>query len=341
MYYLDTSEEQQAVVDTLSAYLTDKLPVERHRMDRGGIAQHEFSSWSELAEMGSFNISAGEDEGGAGLTIVEEVLAFREFGRALLSPCVLATVLAARAYGRLGETEKRDALLAGRSRAAFALPAPRLAVESDDYLLFDGDGADHIVVWVESGLALFDKDKLVVNGPLRGLDGAVTLHAVSIDKTAPHDWISAKSDPISHLGSLLTAAMLAGISEAVRDTAVEYAKLREQFGRPIGAFQAIKHSCADMAVRSEGAWAQTLVAALKLDGGAADAVFHVACAKIVATEAAIKGAQRSIQIHGAIGFTAENNTHLFLKRAHLLSQLCGAMATQSARVMAVGSVEAE
>jgi len=339
MYNLIASPDQQAIIDTVSAFLSDTLPVERHRADRGKLNRNEFELWPALADIGGFGISAAEARGGAGMTLVEEVLAFREYGRALLSPCGLASVLAARAFAHIGAAEKAAALLGGQKRAALALAAPKLDAAPDAYLLFDADHADYVAVWIDAGFALYDKNAIEIDRRQRGIDGAVTLDFTTIGRAAPHDWLPASALPLPQWGSLLSAAMLVGIAEAVRDMAVAYAKMREQFGRPIGAFQAIKHRCADMAVRAEAAWAQTLVAALRLHGGDADAAFHVAAAKLVAGQAALTGAQDNIQIHGAIGFTAECNAHLYLKRAHLLGQIGGTLAHEKSRIMAVKQVE--
>jgi alkylation response protein AidB-like acyl-CoA dehydrogenase len=105
--------------------------------------------------------------------------------------------------------------------------------------------------------------------------------------------------------------------------AVEYAKARQQFGKPIGSFQAIKHLCADMAIRAEAAACQVIFAALVQAEGHAGVDFHSVAAKLVAVEAALQNAAQNIQIHGAIGFTAEADAHLFIKRAHVLEQLWG------------------
>jgi alkylation response protein AidB-like acyl-CoA dehydrogenase len=122
---------------------------------------------------------------------------------------------------------------------------------------------------------------------------------------------------------LLLSAFAVGIAEATRDMAVEYAKTREQFGRPIGSFQAIKHICADMAIRCEAAACQTAFASLVLAEGHAGLAFHATSSKLVAAASAIKNASQNIQVHGAIGFTAEADPHLFLKRAHVIEQLWG------------------
>jgi alkylation response protein AidB-like acyl-CoA dehydrogenase len=115
--------------------------------------------------------------------------------------------------------------------------------------------------------------------------------------------------------------------------AVEYAKLREQFNKPIGSFQAVKHICADMAIRAEAALCQTTIAALVVAEGKPGADFQVTSAKIVATRAALENAAQNIQVHGAIGFTSEADAHLFLKRAHVMDQYAGDLRRQRERLI--------
>jgi alkylation response protein AidB-like acyl-CoA dehydrogenase len=130
-----------------------------------------------------------------------------------------------------------------------------------------------------------------------------------------------------------------GVAEGARNMAVDYAKVREQFGKPIGSFQAIKHLCADMAIRSEAALCQASFAALVIDQDHRDADYHATSAKLVATDAALRNAADNIQIHGAFGFTAEANAHHFLKRAHVIDLLWGDQKTQRTRLLAMPTAE--
>jgi alkylation response protein AidB-like acyl-CoA dehydrogenase len=114
---------------------------------------------------------------------------------------------------------------------------------------------------------------------------------------------------------------------------VEYAKVREQFGKQIGSFQSVKHICADMAIRSEAALCQASFAALVLANDLADTDFHAVASKIVATDTAVKNAAASIQVHGAYGFTAEANAHHYLKRAHVTDMLWGSLREQRERIL--------
>ena len=134
--------------------------------------------------------------------------------------------------------------------------------------------------------------------------------------------------------TVLSAALLVGLAEAVRDDAVAYASERVQFGKPIGVFQAIKHPCADMAVRCEVALSQTLMAALHTRDGLADADFQAASAKAVASAAATRGAAANVQIHGGYGYTTEYDAQRFVKRAHVIDVFAGSGRSRLGDILA-------
>ena len=136
--------------------------------------------------------------------------------------------------------------------------------------------------------------------------------------------------------SLLIAAYLTGIAQGATTMAVGHAKVREQFGQPIGAFQAIKHQCADMATRAAAAEAQTFHAAVTFGHGLDDAS-EVAAARMIAGTAALANAKANIQIHGGMGFTAECDAHLLLKRAHLMTALGSRPAGERRRLLGQAS----
>jgi alkylation response protein AidB-like acyl-CoA dehydrogenase len=125
---------------------------------------------------------------------------------------------------------------------------------------------------------------------------------------------------------VLAAAEALGVAERAAEMSVDYAKVRQQFGKPIGTFQAIKHRCADMAVRAEVARSSVTYAAVALAEGADGVARHVAMAKVLATGAAIGNATDNIQNHGGMGYTWESDAHLYLKRARLLEHCFGTRA---------------
>jgi alkylation response protein AidB-like acyl-CoA dehydrogenase len=135
--------------------------------------------------------------------------------------------------------------------------------------------------------------------------------------------VTAEVDAVSRRGFVLAAASLTGIAEATRDISAAHAVSRVQFDRPIGANQAVKHPCADMAVRAELAWAQTLFAALTTDERREDAEFHAVAAKVVAADAAERNAAATVQVLGGMGFTFEHDANLYLKRAYVLGHAFG------------------
>jgi len=169
-----------------------------------------------------------------------------------------------------------------------------------------------------------------------GIDNALPLERATLTGTPRH----ASADPsLWRSARILVCAQLAGCAEAALKLAVDYAQVREQFGQVIARFQALKHMCADMAVRCEATWSQTLLAALSLQGGRAGAAFEVEAAELLARTAAIDITEQCIQLHGGIGFTAECDAHRFLKRAHLLVKLLGDARAVQSRLLAAALPE--
>jgi len=143
----------------------------------------------------------------------------------------------------------------------------------------------------------------------------------------------AQADPAQTLRlRLLDAAALAGLAKAALEMAVGYAGMREQFGRPIGSFQAVKHHCANMALSSRLACDQVSFAAVAIDDAREDAALQVESALFVAGSAALDNAGKNIQIHGGIGFSDEADPHRLLKRARLLIQIAGGLEDAIIRV---------
>jgi len=136
---------------------------------------------------------------------------------------------------------------------------------------------------------------------------------------------------------LLVSAMELGIARATLEMSVEYAKVRMQFDKPIGTFQAVKHRCSDMAIRVHAAQAQTLFASFHVESRAEAAPFHAAAAKTTATKAAKLNTADNVQNHGAIGFTVEHDAGLFARRAHMLEYALGGDPVAAVTLLGVGS----
>jgi alkylation response protein AidB-like acyl-CoA dehydrogenase len=138
---------------------------------------------------------------------------------------------------------------------------------------------------------------------------------------------------------VLAAAMLTGITEAVRDLSAQHAINRVQFGKPIGVNQAVKHPCAQMAVYAELAYAQTVFAAVAHDEGRADADFHAVAAIVAASKAATWSTAATIQVFGAMGFTYEHDAHLFLKRAAVVAHVFDGLDRQLDRLLSLAAAD--
>jgi alkylation response protein AidB-like acyl-CoA dehydrogenase len=318
--------EQQQIADSIGTFLADTLPVERLRSVQAQSSSQEHDLWPDLAALGCFGLSIPESCGGSGLSLVEEIMAFREYGRHLISPALLATVLATQISDAAGNEALTADIVAGKRAAALLIPLGGAVVDRISTGAFQvvGDRQDDLlVVWNDDGAALFESHAAASKRPLVGLDPTVRFGEFTLRNAPPLAYIPTAQRPIPQTAMVLLGAMLTGMTEAVRDIAADYAKTREQFGHPIGVFQAIKHRCADIALSAEAAWAQTAWAALIVQSGAQDAAFQSINAKMIAADGALEAARRTIQIFGGMGFTAEVNVHLFLKRAHLLEQLGG------------------
>lgn len=320
MIDLSLSDEQREIVESISTLLRDNSPVARLRPSGTRDDVH-----GQLAAWGWFGVGLAEQEGGLGLGIAEETLLYLEAGRSLLSPSVLATTLAV----GLADVELRARLVAGGSRAALAMPAGQGAT----YCFDRGDAA--ALVMIDGDETTLHPADAFTGAELAGLDENVVLEKGMLDvsrrlATAPAD-----------RATLLTAAMLVGVAKAAGELAVDYAKVREQFGQPIGGFQAVKHHCVNMALDAFFAEAQLLMAAACAAAGAADAAFQRIVAARTAIKASRSNAAVAIQIHGGMGFTAECDAHLFLKRAHLLGRVIGGLEAQDARLLACPAPEGQ
>jgi alkylation response protein AidB-like acyl-CoA dehydrogenase len=181
-----------------------------------------------------------------------------------------------------------------------------------------------------AGLAVFAVDANapgVAIKPLGGMDPGTRLAQVTLDGAAVAAEARLPSDGAAEFlllrGAVGAAAEMLGAARRCLDMAVEYAKVREQFGQPIGSFQAIRHRCAEMLLEVENSHAATYYAAWALDNGAEDGPLAASVAKSYVSDAARKVCGDAIQVHGGIGFTWEYDLHLYFKRAKALEPLYG------------------
>lgn len=308
-------DEQQALIDNVRDVLAAEAPVSRLR---GGMGDRDLIS--RLTALGWVGLGISEEKGGVGLGLAEEALLFREAGRHLVGPGLLAAVLGAHASD---DPALKAALIGGDRGAAL--------IARDGQHRFDRRQGDLSVSVIDAGAMLFQDDAVIDALPVTGLDGGVALERVSIGQGGG---IAVSCADLPLRATILIAANLVGLAEAARDMATAYAKERQQFGQPIGAFQAIKHRCADMAVGCEAGWTLTVFAALALAEGRPDAAFQAASARIVAGDAALAAVRGNVQIHGGMGFTDECDAQLLVKRCHLWLQAGGDTRAHKVALMA-------
>ena len=293
---LELSDDQVALRDELRRLLVARCTSEVRRAAMALPGAVDRGLWAELADMGTFSLTRSEASGGAGLGLADAAIVFEELGRALVPGPTIATFLAA------GLTDGAVVGLVDRSEPAMVEHLDGL----DALLVLDADDGVGLVE-PPAGLAPVD----------RPLDPLTPVTIVASLPAGARVGDAGVAERIRRDGALLAAASQIGIGQGALELAVDYAKSRTQFGRPIGSFQALKHLLADAAVAVEIGRAAVHAAAVALDEGS-DA--GVAAARVLASSAAVTAASTCVQVHGGMGYTWDVDAHLFLKRALVLDQ---------------------
>jgi alkylation response protein AidB-like acyl-CoA dehydrogenase len=307
---MQPSTDQRELIEAVSGPVAEILPLER--LHKG--ADGERGALGSLGELGALAIALGEEHGGAGLSATEEALLFERLGRQLASPSVLASVLAAHIAASQGDADKAGAIATGAAPVAIAVPA-----QDGGVLLIDaGEAPAHVLLMGPDGPELYDGGSLSGRRMIDATQWSLPLEQAQLGGAGVRG-----DDSLAIRARLLCAAQLAGIAGGARDMGVEYAKLREQFGKPIGSFQAVKHHCANMALWAMAASDQASFAGVALADGRDDAAFQALSALSMGIRAARTNAGVNIQVHGGIGFSDEADPHLLLKAAHLWETIAG------------------
>ncbi|WP_106402119.1 acyl-CoA dehydrogenase family protein [Actinocorallia populi] len=307
-----------------------------------------------LAEqLGAFGLAIPEEHGGIGCTLADTQILCEELGRAASPvPYLSSAVLVPQALLAAGAHDRLPALAEGASKGALAWaegntwdPAAIRAEVRDGRLygvkefVLDGAEADFLVVpaLLDGSLAIFEVADVSAAAvePLVPMDQTRAQARVTFDGT-PATLLSTDGEAV--LERLLAVAAVAlsgeqlGGAERCLELTLEYVKTREQFGRVIGSFQAIKHRLADMYVLVESSRSLSRDAARALAEDAPDLAERAAMARSYCAEAFQTCAAETIQLHGGIGFTWEHDAHLYFKRAHSSAQLFGTPAWHRARL---------
>jgi alkylation response protein AidB-like acyl-CoA dehydrogenase len=287
--------------------------------------------WRAAVDQGWLGLDLAEAQGGAGLGVVDQTLVFRELGRRLVWLPLLGTLITIHAAAAAGRHGLVDRLLGGQTSVALAEFTSTYAVldevgalESRPAFSFDGSNHGCVVEVGQERTRVFDAAEVRWEARRKAsFDAGVDWAHCELGD--PSFVVEAADFDGYRYGSLLVSAMLSGIAEAVRDASVAYAKQRTQFGVPIGSFQAVKHRCADSALRAEAATQLVSLAALSADARSANWEALVDSARLVSATYAERSAADNIQNHGAMGYTAELDAHQYLKRTHTLRYVLAPM----------------
>lgn len=287
--------------------------------------------WKQLADLGWLGLHLPGEFGGSDAGLPEVAVVAEELGRLVVPVPYLASVAVSAALAAKGDDELRstwlpkfaDGSVVSGLGLSGSLTSTGDTISGDVDLVVGGAGATLLALVAGDDLVLVDPGHASVSvTPTGDLDPTSKTAKVVLRETPASAVVPGAGHHASHVARALAAAEASGGARATLEAALAYAKVREQFGRPIGSFQAIKHHLADMLATSELATGVAWDAARAgADGEQARLALDVA--RVIAFDSYIANAQKSIQIHGGIGFTWEHDCHLFLRRAHALRILFG------------------
>jgi len=327
------TEEQEMTAGVVRDLLADLCqPADLRRLMGSGEAR-DANRWEKICEIGLAGALVGEELGGLGLRPVDFVLVAEACGHACLpEPLVENAGIALPLLASLTQTEATRAVveraLAGEITVALGHCANLFIADADTAgaLLVERDGALHLVSPGDVHLTL--QPSIDPFRRLFTVEGALSASTriAGSEEAAPR--LAAAFDR----GALFTAAQLLGIARRCVDLAVTYAKERQQFGKPIGSYQAVKHQLATAQVKIEFAKPVLHAAAAMIDHADHYSRARISHAKLAAAEAADIAARTAIQVHGAMGYSWEVDVHFFLKRAIALTNWWGGPAFHRSRV---------
>lgn len=307
--FLAPDGDEIEITNAAAAFLNEAMPLDRLHAAQSADMAPELRS--QLGEMGWFALALPEERGGSGLSAVEHALFFREVGRLCGPADLLAQCLAAFVTD---DATQRQAIVSGEQ-------AVSLIIKDGSRVRLLGSADAALTLQVDpNGAQLFTLDSFATQ-VRPSLDPTTSMHVADAAGAAPLAQVAGPF--VWQFGQLGVAAMLVGMAETALNQIVEYAKVRETFGRKIGSYQAVRHPCADMALRAEAARCQLWFAAAAIKEGRVDAQVHLDAAKLLANQAALANADSNIQLHGGIGVTDEHHAHLLLKHSLLLAKLFG------------------
>ncbi|MFZ0978596.1 MAG: acyl-CoA dehydrogenase family protein [Candidatus Acidiferrales bacterium] len=338
------SESQQMLKDNARKFFAGECPMEEVRRLMETDTAYDEALWAKMAEQGYLGIIFPEEYGGVGLGKVELILLMEEAGRALVPGPFFSTVaLAGAALDATATPEQKKRYLApicgGEARSTLAILEGAASWNVADVRMTSANGeltgeklfvpdakvANFMIVVARDGVFVVDaKARGIDVEPMEGMDPTRKMYSVRFNHTPAEKLGNAGglARALDIAATALVAEMVGGMQRTL-DITVEYAKMRKQFGKPIGMFQAVQHQCADMYVETESARSAVYYAAWALEENVPDAALAVSIAKMYASDAGRTVGNRGIQVHGGMGFTWENDLHLYYRRAKVSETTLG------------------
>ena len=327
------NDEQQAIKEAARDFIAARFPPSKVRELAESDSPYDDAIWAEMCELGWPGIAISEEYGGQGLGAVELVILLEELGYALAPAPLISNAYAGLVIADAGSGDQCSRWLpgiaSGQARGAAELtddpfPIAGAAGGAATLVLASGEGA-RIVEPAEAELERVDL----------------------IDSTRAYFRVSAQGgDPlpgdVEHpvaKGAVAISAELVGIAQRALDMAVDYANEREQFGRPIGAYQAVSHRCAQMLYDTEEARSLTYYAAWCADAEPDTLPLAASMAKARASDAGVAVTNAALQVLGGIGFTWEHDLHFLLKRAVVSARMLGSARAHRNRVATLSGLE--
>ena len=331
----DFSDDQQAIKRTAKDLLAARFTLERVR-ELAESGKYDETAWKEICELGWPGIFIAEENGGQGLGIVELVILMEELGYALAPIPFLSTAAAGLALEVAGSDEQRKRWLPGIASGELRATAG-LESGGEARLVPDADAAELIVLLSRDGGRVLERGQAEVE-PLETIDATRDFARVRGEGGE-----ALEGDTSGAIDRIVTglAAELTGVCQRTMEMAVEYARDRKQFGRPIGAYQAVAHRCAQMLLETEGSRSASYYAGWTADSEPESLPQAASMAKAYASDAGWRVTASALQVHGGIGFTWEHDLHFFLKRAKADGIMFGSAGSHRERVAELSGLAAE
>jgi alkylation response protein AidB-like acyl-CoA dehydrogenase len=315
----DFSDDQHAIKRTAKELLAERFKMERVR-ELAEAGTYDDETWKELCELGWPGIFIGEEHGGQGLGTVELIILMEELGYALAPLPFLSNAAAGLVLDAAGSDEQKERWLPGIASGEARGTVGLLKNDGEAKLVPDADSAEVILLLGHESARIVERAQAEAK-PVDTMDATRRFSRVR-GGDAGEALEGDRIPGISRVAAAL-AAELTGIAQRAMEMAVEYARDRKQFGRPIGSYQAVSHRCAQMLLETEGARSASYYAAWCGDAEPDTLPLASCMAKAYASDAGWRVCTSALQVHGGIGFTWEHDLHFFLKRAKVDALLYG------------------